>query len=221
MKQKLEIKICGLSTNESIDAVIEGGATHMGLIFFEKSPRHVSVDQAQNLSNYAGNRIMKVAVNVNADDIYLEQIVEAMKPDMLQLHGNETVSRVEELKARYCLPAMKAFAISEISDFEKVKPYIGVADKLLFDAKPPKGSNLPGGNGVAFDWEIMDVLPKDVSYMLSGGLDASNICEAVKQSGASAVDISSGVESSAGVKDIKLIEKFLATCHGCDVVSER
>lgn len=218
MKQNLEIKICGLSTNDGIDAVIAGGASHMGLIFFDKSPRHVSLDEAQSLSKHAGKRIKKVAVSVNATGDYLEQIVEAMKPDILQLHGNESVASVKELKTQFNLPVMKAFAISEVSDFEKMKPYIGIADRFLFDAKPPKGSDLPGGNGVAFDWEIMDALPKDVPYMLSGGLDATNICEAVKRSGANAVDISSGVESSAGVKDIKLIEEFLAASHACDAV---
>jgi len=219
MKQKIDIKICGLSNNESIDAVIAGGATHMGLIFFEKSPRHVSLEQAQNLSRHVAKRIQKVAVSVNVDDEYMADIVEAMQPDVLQLHGNETPDRVRELKSKYNLPVMKAFAISETSDFEKLTPYIGIADKFLFDAKPPKGSDLPGGNGVAFDWEIMDALPKDVPYMLSGGLDASNVCEAVERSGAKAVDISSGVESAAGVKNIKLIEEFLATCHQCDITN--
>lgn len=218
MALNLEIKICGLSTNESIDTIIAGGTTHMGLIFFEKSPRHVSIAQAKSLSHHAGDRIQKVAVTVNIEDEYLEDIIKSMQPDILQLHGGESVERVKELKARYNLPVMKAFAISEVSDFDKVKPYIGIADKFLFDAKPPKGSDLPGGNGVAFDWEIMDALPKDVSYMLSGGLDASNVCEALKRSGANAVDISSGVESSAGVKDIKLIEDFLVTCHTCNAV---
>ncbi len=216
MKQKLDIKICGLSTNESIDAVIAGGATHMGLIFFEKSPRHVNMQQAKELSEHVNNRIQKVAVSVNADDDYMGSIVEFMKPDVLQLHGKESVERVQELKQRFDLPVMKAFAISEVSDFDQVKPYIGIADKFLFDAKPPKGSELPGGNGVAFDWEIMDALPENVPYMLSGGLDASNICEAVKRSGSKAVDISSGVESSAGVKDIKLIEEFMTACHNCE-----
>ncbi len=220
MKQKIDIKICGLSTNESIDAVIAGGATHMGLIFFEKSPRHVSLEQSQGLSNHAADKIQKVAVSVNANADYMDGIIKAMQPDVLQLHGSESVERVRELKAKHNLPVMKAFAISEASDFEKVTPYIGIADKFLFDAKPPKGAELPGGNGVAFDWEIMDALPKNVPYMLSGGLDASNVCEAIERSGAKAVDISSGVESAAGVKNIKLIEEFLATCHQCDITNQ-
>lgn len=215
MKQKPEIKICGLSTTASIDAVIAGKASHIGLIFFEKSPRHVSLDQAGVLSRHAGERILKVAVTVDADDAYMDAIISAMKPDILQLHGKESTDRVTDLKERYGLEIMKAFAIGEASDFEKVQPYFGIADRFLFDAKPPRGSDLPGGNGVAFDWEIMDALPKDVPYMLSGGLDASNVCEAMQRSGATAVDISSGVESAAGIKDMNLIEEFLATCHKC------
>jgi phosphoribosylanthranilate isomerase len=215
MKQDFEIKICGLSTNESIDAVIAGGASHMGLIFYEKSPRHVSLEAAKALSRHAGNRILKVSVSVNADDHYLDGIVEAMAPDILQLHGSESAERVCEVKTRYGLPVMKAFAISEKSDLEKIMPYMGIADRFLFDAKPPEGAKLPGGNGVAFDWEIMDALPDNVPYMLSGGLDASNVCDAIKRLDVKAVDISSGVERAPGVKDTKLIEDFLATCHTC------
>jgi len=214
-ENRLEIKICGLSSNAVIDAVIAGKATHMGLIFFEKSPRHVTLEQAEALSSHAGARIRKVAVSVDADDDYLDSIVVGMKPDMLQLHGSEAPERVRELRTRYNLPVMKAFAVSKVTDLEKVKPYLGIADRFLFDAKPPGGSELPGGNGVAFDWEIMDALPQDVPYMLSGGLDADNVCEAIARSGANAVDISSGVETAAGIKNINLIENFLATCRDC------
>jgi len=214
-EKKLEIKMCGLSTKTAIDAVISGEATHMGLIFFEKSPRHVTLEQAGTLSRHAGNKIRKVAVSVDADDDYLDAIVDSMRPDMLQLHGRESVERVRQLRKKYNLPVMKAFAVSKASDLETIKPYMGIADRFLFDAKPPTGSDLPGGNGVAFDWEIMDALPQDVPYMLSGGLDAFNVCEAVERSGANAVDISSGVETAAGVKDTNLIEDFLATCRDC------
>lgn len=211
MNKPEHIKICGLSTPEAIDAVIAGGATHMGLIFFEKSPRHVSVDKAGQLSEHAGDRITKVAVSVDASDEYLQQIVDHMQPDVLQLHGKETPERVQELKLRYGLPIIKAFAIRDVSDLEKAKSHIGVADLMLFDAKPPTGSDLPGGNGVAFDWDIMDQWPADVPYMLSGGLNVLNIREALARSGATAIDISSGVESSPGVKDQTLINEFLAT----------
>jgi len=215
MSEKLEIKICGLSTLEAVDAVIEGGATHMGLIFFEKSPRHVSLEVAQELSKYAGDRIKKIAVSVDADDRYLDQIIDHVKPDMLQLHGAETPERVSAVKARYGLPVMKVIAVRDISDLDKLEKYTGIADRFLFDAKPPKGSVLPGGNGVAFDWEIMDHVPDNVPYMLSGGLDAANIHEAMEKSGAKAIDVSSGVESSPGIKDAKLIADFLSVlnCH--------
>lgn len=211
MNKPETIKICGLSTREAVEAVIAGGATHMGLIFFEKSPRHVSVATAAELSLNAGDRIKKVAVSVNADDAYLDQIVDAVKPQMLQFHGNEPVNRVREVRARYGLPVIKAIAIREASDIESAKDYIGTADLFLFDAKAPEGSEIPGGNGVAFDWEIVDLWPQDVPYMLSGGLDAGNVREALKQSGAKAVDVSSGVESAPGIKDLGRIQEFLET----------
>jgi len=209
MKKPEQIKICGLSTPEAIDAVAQGGATHMGLIFFEKSPRHVTLEKAAELSTHTGGRLKKVAVSVNADDAYLDAIVEATAPDILQLHGSESPQRVSYVKSRYGLPVMKAIAIRDADDLETAQGYRGVADLFLFDAKPPKGSDLPGGNGVAFDWEIMDQWPSDVPYMLSGGLDAANVEEAVTRSATNAVDVSSGVESAPGQKDLQLIQDFL------------
>ena len=211
-----EIKICGLSTKPAIDAVIAGEATHMGLIFFEKSPRHVSLEIAQELSMHAGNRIKKVAVTVNADNAYLDQIVEAVEPDMLQLHGSESPARVQEIKGRYGLPVIKAFAIRDQADLEKAKEYREIADQFLFDAKPPKGSDLPGGNGVAFDWEIMDGWDVNMPYMLSGGLNLENITRAITRSGATSIDVSSGVESAPGIKDTDLIAAFLKKCRNFD-----
>ena len=207
---KLEnIKICGISTSETADAVISGGATHLGMIFFEKSPRNVSLEQAQILSSHVGNRVTKVAVTVNADTDFLDQIVEHVSPDVLQLHGSETPEHVQRVKDRFGLPVIKALAIGAREDLEKVKPYMNIADLFLFDAKPPKGSDLPGGNGVAFDWEIMDDIPENVPYMLSGGLNSENIVEAIERTGTKGIDISSGVETAPGVKDVKLIEDFL------------
>ena len=211
MKKPETIKICGISTTEAIDAAIAGGATHMGFIFFEKSPRHVSVQTAKDLAAHVGDRIKKVAVSVDADDAYLDQIVAATNPDILQLHGKESRQRVEEIKARYNLPIMKAIAVRTRDDLEKAKDYLDVADMFLFDAKPPEGSDLPGGNGVAFDWEIMDHWDIDVPYMLSGGLDAGNVHDALQHSGANAVDVSSGVERAPGQKDLHLIQDFLKT----------
>ena len=212
MKQSLDIKICGLSTPETLDAVIDGGAAYAGFIFFEKSPRHINLATARTLGSQADSRIKKVAVSVNADDDYLSEIVDALRPEFLQLHGSETPERVGAVKAKFGLPIIKAIAISEIEDFDKATPHIGIADMFLFDAKPPKGSDLPGGNGVAFDWELMDQWDPSVPYMLSGGLDVQNVVEAVTRSQASAIDISSGVESAPGLKNVSLITEFLKTC---------
>ena len=208
------IKICGLSTPEAIDAAIAGGATHMGLIFFEKSPRHVTTDSAAKLSHHAGDRITKVAVSVDADDAYLDRIVDAVKPDMLQFHGSETPERLQDVKSRFGLPVIKAIAIREAGDIEKAGSYIGITDMFLFDAKAPEGSDIPGGNGIAFDWTIMDRWDSDVPYMLSGGLNAGNIHEALKLSGTEAIDVSSGVETAPGRKDPKLIREFLDVVTG-------
>ncbi len=181
----------------------------MGMIFFEKSPRNVSLEQAQVLSDHLGDQITKVAVTVNADTDFLDKIVNNVAPHMLQLHGSETQDQVQGIKERFGLPVIKALAIGGPDDLEKIKPYVGVVDLFLFDAKPPEGSELPGGNGVAFDWEIMDDIPENVSYMLSGGLNSENVAEAIDRTGTKGIDISSGVETAPGVKDVKLIESFL------------
>ena len=207
----LETKICGLSTPDAIDAVVQNGGEIIGFIFFEKSPRHIDLDTAARLAKHTAGRVQKVAVTVNADDAYLDSIVEAAKPEMLQLHGAESLERVEEVKARYGLPVMKAFAIRSAEDFDKLGEYEGIVDRFLFDAKPPKGSELPGGNGVSFDWSLLQGLDIKTPYMLSGGLSADNLSEAVSQSGAKAIDISSGVESSPGVKNLEMIAQLLAT----------
>ena len=216
----MEIKICGISTEAAIDALVTGGAAYMGMIFFEKSPRHVSLEQASRLSSHAGKRVRKVAVTVDASDDYIGEIVAAAEPDMLQLHGSETPERVKQLNSRFKLPIIKSIAVGARSDLDKIAPYEGIVDRFLFDAKPPAGSDLPGGNGVAFEWEIMDGLPDNVPYMLSGGLDATNLERAIRLSGATAVDISSGVESAPGVKDPKLIEAFLKTCREIALTKE-
>ncbi|CAN0654588.1 phosphoribosylanthranilate isomerase [Nitratireductor aquimarinus] len=204
----LDVKICGLKTEEALAAALDGGASHIGFIFFEKSPRHVEPDQAGRLREAARGRADVVAVTVNADDAALDAIVAAAKPDILQLHGAESPERVAEVKARYGLPVMKAFAIREAADLEKITPYRGIADRFLFDAKPPKGSDLPGGNGVSFDWELLAALDDGVDYMLSGGLNAANIGAALNAASPRAIDISSGVERAPGEKDPDLIRNF-------------
>lgn len=213
----LDIKICGLKTPEAIDAALDGGATHVGFIFFLKSPRNVDVETAAQLAGRARARGAKtVAVTVDADDAFIESIVTLAKPDMLQLHGAETPDRVRELKARHGLPAMKAFAIREAADLAKCVPYLGVADRFLFDAKPPANSELPGGNGVTFDWRLLATLDDGMDYMLSGGLDPENVAEALAATGARALDVSSGVESAPGVKDINRIAAFLKAARAAE-----
>ena len=205
----MDIKICGLSTVESVDAVIAAKATHVGFIFFEKSPRHVTAGLAAELGARAQAAGLKsVAVTVNASDAYLDEIVSVMKPDILQLHGSESPARVAEIKAKYGLPVMKAFAISNAEDLAKADAYTDVADRFLFDAKPPKGSDLPGGNGVSFDWSLLNTLDPSIGYMLSGGLNHDNIVDAIKIANPTGLDISSGVESAPGIKDLELIAKL-------------
>lgn len=204
----VSVKICGLKTDETMEAALEGGATYVGLIFFPKSPRHIALDNAARLGDQARGRANIVAVSVNADDATLDAIVAAVKPDYLQLHGGESPKRVMQIKQRYQLPAIKAFAIREAADLELIEPYCGVADRFLFDAKPPAGSDLPGGNGVSFDWKILAALDDEVDYMLSGGLDATNIATALQLTETRAIDISSGVECAPGVKDTKMIANF-------------
>ena len=209
----LDIKICGLKSTQALEAALAGGASHVGFIFFEKSPRNVTPQAAASLRTAAKGRAKAVAVTVDADNSFLDAIVAVMSPDMLQLHGKETPARVAEVKARYGLPVMKALAIGEAADLDRAKPYLGIADRFLFDAKPPAGSELPGGNGVAFDWSILaaldrPVLDRGIDYMLSGGLSAANIGDALRLANPPGIDISSGVESAPGVKDAALIDAF-------------
>lgn len=203
-----DIKICGLKTEQALEAALAGGASHVGFIFFAKSPRNITPADAGRLRQRAAGRAKAVAVTVDADDATLDHIVATMAPDMLQLHGRETPERVAELKARYRLPVMKAFSIREAADLAAIAPYRGVADRFLFDAKPPAGSQLPGGNGVSFDWRLLAGLDAEVDYMLSGGLNAANIGDAIRFANPPGIDISSGVESAPGVKDVALIEDF-------------
>jgi phosphoribosylanthranilate isomerase len=204
----LDIKICGLKTDDALAAALAVGASHVGFIFFPRSPRNVDPDEAGRLREIARGRAEAVAVTVDADNAALDAIVSAMSPDMLQLHGKETSERVAEVKARYDLPVMKAFSVRVAGDLEKTAAYRGIADRFLLDAKPPAGAELPGGNGVPFDWRLLAGLDAGVDYMLSGGLNAANIAEALRLTSPPGIDISSGVESAPGVKDAALIEAF-------------
>ena len=215
----LDIKICGLTTDETLLAALDEGANHIGFIFFSKSPRHIEPAAAGMLRKHALGRAKAVAVTVNADDDALDAIVTQMAPDIMQLHGSETPERVRAVKQHYGLPVMKAFSISEATDLAQVGQFSDVADRLLFDAKPPKDSQLPGGNGVSFDWRILAALDRNVDYMLSGGLNAANIGDALRLSNPPGIDISSGVERAPGIKDAALIAEFFKAVRSAQETS--
>lgn len=209
----LDVKICGLKTPEAVAAALAGGASHVGFIFFPKSPRYVAAEAAGELRKAAIGKAKAVAVTVDADDGFLDTIVAGMRPDMLQLHGNESPARVAAVKKRYGLPVMKVLSVRAAADLDAIQAFRNVADCFLFDAKAPAGSELPGGNGIPFDWRILAGLGRDVGYMLSGGLNAVNIGEALRLLNPPGIDISSGVESAPGVKDAGLIEGFFRAVH--------
>ncbi|MCB8837272.1 phosphoribosylanthranilate isomerase [Aurantimonas sp. VKM B-3413] len=204
----LDIKICGLKTPKAIDAVVSRGATHVGFIHFAKSPRHLDIGPMAGLRDLIGTRAEAVVVTVDPDDALIAQLCDEVRPDWLQLHGRETPERVAEIKERTGLKVMKALPVSEAADLSAVEAYRPAADRILLDSKRPKGSALPGGNGVSFDWTLLARLDPKLSYMLSGGIDADNVAEAVRIARPGGIDISSGVESAPGVKDIVRIHAF-------------
>ncbi|RYB03965.1 phosphoribosylanthranilate isomerase [Lichenibacterium ramalinae] len=203
------VKICGLSTEATLDATLEAGAERVGFVFFARSPRHLTLERAAVLARRARGRAAVVALTVDAEDAALDAIVGAVAPDMVQLHGRETPERVAALRARLGRPMVKALGIACAADLDAVPAYAAVADEIMFDAKPPKGAALPGGNGVAFDWRLLAALDLPVPFMLSGGLGPRNVGEALRVTRAPAVDVSSGVESAPGVKDPDLIAAFI------------
>lgn len=203
-----DIKICGLKTPEAVDRALERGATHIGFIFFEKSPRYIEPDLAGALAERARGKAKVVAVTVDPTNDDLDEIMALVKPDMLQLHGNESPERVLTIKAVHNVPVMKAMSVRDADDLKRVESYIGIADRFLFDAKPPAGSVLPGGNGVSFDWSLMSWLDDRVDYMLSGGVNKDNVAEALASTKASGIDLSSALESAPGVKDLGKIDQF-------------
>ena len=205
------VKICGLSTAPTLEAAIGAGADMAGFVFHEKSPRHIDLDAARSLGALASGRIKKVALTVAADDDALDAVVEALSPDYLQLHGSESPARVEAVKARFGLPAIKAIGVATENDVRKAKEF-AAADIVLFDAKPAPGAGLPGGAGVVFDWRLLRNISA-ISWMLSGGLSAENLAEALKATGAPGVDVSSGVESARGIKDISRINAFVGAAR--------
>jgi phosphoribosylanthranilate isomerase len=207
------VKICGLTTLETVEAAIAAGADMLGFVFFERSPRHCSLDLAAELGRSVGTRARTVALTVDADDGALDAIMAALDPDLLQLHGRETPARVAEIKARLDRPVIKAVGIAAAGDLTTAEAYLGVADWLLFDAKARPEALLPGGNGRAFDWEVLEGLDGMRPFMLSGGLDAANVAEAIRIARPSGVDVSSGVETRPGEKDPDRIRDFVVAAR--------
>ncbi|ARU01519.1 phosphoribosylanthranilate isomerase [Yoonia vestfoldensis] len=204
------VKICGLRDAAMLDAAVQAGAAYVGLVFFEKSPRNVTLAQAAALAATVPAGVAKVALVVNADNAQLDALLAQVPVDILQLHGAETAVRVTEVKARYGLPVMKAVGVAGPDDLAALDIYAQVADQLLVDAKPPVDADLPGGNGLAFDWRLIAGRRWPVPWMLAGGLTPANVAQAVALTGAGQVDVSSGVESAPGVKDAALIAAFCA-----------
>jgi phosphoribosylanthranilate isomerase len=207
------IKICGLSTPATLDAALDAGADMVGFVFFAKSPRHVDWPTARALGRQARGRARIVALCVDADDDGLKRIVDALAPDLLQLHGRETPARVKAIGELCARPTMKAIGVAAREDFAAAAPYAGVADLLLIDAKPPQDAALPGGNGRPFDWGLARDFHFRRPWLLSGGLDPETVEAAIAASGARGVDVSSGVESAPGVKDIGKIRAFVAAAR--------
>ena len=202
-------KICGLTTPETLDAALEGGAAFVGAVVFEKSPRHIPPLHAATLFDRARCKAKIVAVLVDPDDALLTEVGLILRPDLIQLHGHETPQRAAEVRRLTGAGIIKALPIRSEADFASVPDWAGVADHLLFDAKPPEGFSLPGGVGASFDWSLMQNRALPARWFLAGGLEPQNITEAVRISGAPLVDVSSGVESAPGVKDADLIHAFL------------
>lgn len=211
MTTDISVKICGLSRADDVAAAARAGASYVGFVFFRKSPRNVTPDQARALALETPAGLAKVALVVNADNDFLDDLTAQVPLDMLQIHGSESPERVSEIKARYGLPVMKAVGIADAEDLAAIDVYSAVADQLLIDAKPPRTAVLPGGNGLTFDWQLL----RNRKYwtkpwMLAGGLTSDNVAEAIRLTGARQVDVSSGVETAPGIKDTDMITQFVS-----------
>ena len=219
------VKICGINTPEAMSAALEARADLVGLVFFPPSPRHVSIEAAAPLADYARGFSAIVALVVDADDALIDRIKSEINPDMLQLHGSETPERVAAVRSMFGKPVMKAIKVATRADALTAFAYAPVtqwmtedatptiADLILFDAKPPKGADRPGGHGATFDWTLLDDVRGRVPFMLSGGLTPDNVAAAIRATGATVVDVSSGVETAPGLKNRGLIQRFIAAAH--------
>jgi phosphoribosylanthranilate isomerase len=216
----LLVKVCGLSTHETLDAALEAGADMVGFVFFPPSPRHLSLETARDLGGRVKRRAVKVALTVDADDATLGNIVETLRPDILQLHGKETMARLRDVKQAFGLPVMKAMAVETAADLATVPGYASVADRILFDARPPKGATRPGGLGAVFDWHVLENLDFNLPFMVSGGLTADNVADAIRITRAGGVDVSSGVERAPGIKDVEMIRAFIRAARASQELQE-
>jgi phosphoribosylanthranilate isomerase len=212
----LLVKICGLRTPESLDVALDAGADMVGFVFFSPSPRHIGYEAARALGARAKGRAEKVALSVDASDDQLAAMIEALRPDLLQLHGKETPDRVVQVRTRFGLPVMKALAIAERADLSPIRLYASIVDRLIFDARAPRAATRPGGLGRPFDWRLLENLSPGVPFMLSGGLDAGNVAEALRITRADGVDVSSGVERAPGAKDADKIREFIRAARNAD-----
>jgi phosphoribosylanthranilate isomerase len=217
----LIVKICGLSTRETLETALEAGADMVGFVFFPPSPRHLGLATARDLGKLVKRRAAKVALTVDADDATLEGIVEALQPDILQLHGRESVARLREVRRKFSLPVMKAIAVESPADLASLPEYAGLADRILFDARPPKEATRPGGLGAVFDWKILENLELKIPFMVSGGLSSLNVADAVRVTGAGGADVSSGVERAPGQKDPEMIRAFIKAARASEELTVR
>jgi phosphoribosylanthranilate isomerase len=205
----LIVKICGLSTPEMLEVALDSGADMVGFVFFPASPRHLTLETARLLGKQARRRAIKVALTVDADDATLANIVEVLQPDLLQLHGKETVARLRDIKQKFALKVMKALAVATSADLTSLPGYAAIADHVLFDARAPGAATRPGGLGAVFDWHALENLDLKLPFMVSGGLNAGNVADAVRITRAGGVDVSSGVERAPGTKDPDMIRDFI------------
>ncbi len=213
----VEIKICGLMTPDALDVALDAGADYVGFVFFPPSPRHLGFEAARPLGARVRGRAKKVALSVDADNDWLAASIDALKPDMLQLHGRETPERVAAVRSMFRLPVMKSIPVETRSDLSPIRLYAHAADRLIFDARAPREATRPGGLGKSFDWNLLAGIDPGIPFMLSGGLDAANVAEALRITQAAAVDVSSGVERSPGIKDLDKIRAFVRAVRAADV----
>ena len=217
----VQVKICGITSADAIDAAVSAGAAYGGLVFHPKSPRFVALEQAGALADRMRGRLKIVALIADLDDAGIDRLIKAVKPDFLQLHGNESPGRTAEIRARFGVPVIKALPVAEASDLAAAADYEKVADMLMFDARPPKGAERGGGHGQAFDWKILAGKSFTRPWFLAGGLSPDNVARSIELSGAKLVDVSSGVESAPGVKDVVRIRDFLQAAKNPSLLSKQ